>query len=150
FGSVLTKYRAARGPLPPFVQLPHIAADKDKCPGQFAGILGNRYDPLIVRGDPNDPGYRVDELSLPADISAGRLEDRRSLLETLDRQVRHQASLLEGMDTHVERAFSILTSAQTKQAFDLSHEPEKVRDRYGRNLVGQCYLLCRRLIEAGV
>jgi hypothetical protein len=150
FGSVLAKYRPSTRHVPPFVQLPHIAADKDKCPGQSAGILGSRYDPLIVRGDPSDPNYRADELSLPADINAARLDDRRALLETLDPQARRQETLLQDMDAHVAQAFSILTSPRTKQAFDLGREPDKVRDRYGRNLVGQCYLLCRRLIEAGV
>jgi uncharacterized protein (DUF1501 family) len=37
-----------------------------------------------------------------------------------------------------------------RQAFDLSREPGALRDRYGRHIHGQCLLLARRLIEAGV
>src|SRR5439155_16505152 len=49
-----------------------------------------------------------------------------------------------------ERAFRLLTSPKAKEAFDLSREPEKLRDRYGRNTFGQSLLLARRLIEGGV
>jgi hypothetical protein len=43
-----------------------------------------------------------------------------------------------------------MTSTEARQAFDLSQEPQSVRDRYGMNRFGQCCLLARRLIEAGV
>ncbi len=39
--------------------------------------------------------------------------------------------------------------AGTSQAFDLTREPESVRERYGRNRFGQSCLLARRLVEAG-
>ena len=113
--------------------------------------LGKKHDPLIVLGDPSHPNYRVDELSLPAEMSAARLDDRKALLANLDRQARRkEASVSAGVDAFYQRAFSILTSAETRRAFDLRAEPERLRDRYGRNKVGQSYLLARRLIEAGV
>ena len=53
------------------------------------------------------------------------------------------------MDTYQQRAFTILTSDATRQAFDLATEPPSLRDAYGRNIYGQSVLLARRLIEAG-
>jgi len=153
FGSVLSKLRPDDSKVPPFVQIPHLAFDQVyKCPGQWAGFLGKRYDPLIAVGDPDHADYRVDEMSLPADVDLARLEDRRSLLEVLDRQIRlrENAGPLHGMDAFASRAFGILSSPDTKRAFDLNAEPVAVRERYGRNKVGQSYLLARRLIEAGV
>jgi len=54
------------------------------------------------------------------------------------------------MDSNFEAAYRLMTSPQAREAFDLSKEPEKVRERYGKNRFGQCCLLARRLIEAGV
>jgi len=150
YGSALARFRAESQTIPPFVQIPHVAFDQVyKCPGQWGGILGKRYDPLIAVGDPNSPGYRL-ELALPGDINQARLENRRSLLQSIDGQVRRQETASAGMDVFYERAFSILASSQTRRAFDLSAEPDRVRQLYGRNKVGQSYLLARRLIEAGV
>jgi hypothetical protein len=152
FGAVVARAGDPSGKVPPFVQIPHVASDSGvKCPGQLGGLLGKRYDPLIVEGDPNEPGYGVDQLSLPAGVTAGRLDDRKALLAVLDQQVRgRERALGAGVDTFYERAFSILTSPERNRAFDLGREPERLRDRYGRNKVGQSYLLARRLIEAGV
>src|SRR5581483_6608325 len=70
FGSVLSRFGETSDHVPPFVQIPHISGDGAfKCPGQWGGLLGSKYDPLIVVGDPSKPGYRVDELRLPAEIT---------------------------------------------------------------------------------
>ncbi len=122
-----------------------------KCPGQWGGWLGEKYDPFIAVGDPTGASARV-ELSLPADLTPTRLEDRRSSLRCLDAQSRalDAAAGSGGFDVFRERAAAILTSSETRAAFDLSGEPLRVRDRYGRNKVGQSYLMSRRLVEAGV
>ena len=49
----------------------------------------------------------------------------------------------------VERAVKLMTADQ-KQAFDLSRESDKMRDRYGRGSFGQGCLMARRLVETGV
>jgi uncharacterized protein (DUF1501 family) len=56
----------------------------------------------------------------------------------------------QGIDAFYARALTMLSSAKVKEAFDLSREPETVRDDYGRTTYGQSCLLARRLIEAGV
>ena len=73
-------------------------------------------------------------------------------MQELDSQHRllDKTNAVEAMDTLHQRACSLLTSTRTKQAFDISQEPAKLRDRYGRHIQGQSTLLARRLVEAGV
>src|SRR5204863_4137123 len=52
--------------------------------------------------------------------------------------------------TYQRKAFTLLSSRQTKAAFDLRAEPEKVLDRYGRGINATSMLMARRLVEAGV
>jgi uncharacterized protein (DUF1501 family) len=89
---------------------------------------------------------------LRPELSVSRLEDRRGLLKQIDEQLRQgQSPNLAARDKNNERAFQLLTSAATeKGAFNLSEEPQKVRERYGLTRFGQCCLLARRLVEAGV
>ena len=47
-------------------------------------------------------------------------------------------------------AFSLLTSSSVRDAFDISAEPDSLRDGYGRHTFGQSALLARRLVERGV
>ncbi len=154
FGSAMSKYSPHQNPnVPPFVQIPHVAFDQVyKCPGQWGGLLGKRYDPLIVQGDPNNRNYRVDQLQLPSTLTTERLGSRLDLMRIVDKQVKQAEQHLahRNMDVFYERAFSILRSPRTRRAFDLSREPAAVRERYGRNKVGQSYLLARRLVESGV
>jgi hypothetical protein len=154
FGAALAHFGdPTSAAVPPFVQIPHVAYDQVyKCPGQWAGLLGKRHDPLLVIGNPNDSDYRVDELRLGDGLTAERLESRRALLRAMDGAARRGERRLSqgGMDAYHERAFNILTSPAARRAFDIQAEPSRLRDRYGRNQTGQCYLLARRLIEAGV
>lgn len=53
-------------------------------------------------------------------------------------------------DEYYRQGFSLVTSVQAQQAFDIHQEPDAVRERYGRNSFGQRCLLSRRLVEAGV
>jgi hypothetical protein len=130
--------------------LPYATAEGIGGPPQagfFGGMLGKAYDPLLVLKDPNAPDFAVPELSLPADVGADRLTQRRTLLGTIDQGFPQQK--IGGMEGFRERAFSLLSSAATQRAFQLKQEPDKVRDAYGRNIYGQSVLLARRLIEAG-
>jgi hypothetical protein len=152
-GSVAAKLRPVDNGLPDFVSLPHVVTEGVlKCPGQYGGMLGKAYDPLVLERDPSEADFAVPELTLPADVPASRLGDRRALLRALDRQVRalDRRPLGGGLDAPYERAYSLLTSPTARGAFDLGAEDPGVRDRYGRHKVGQSYLLTRRLIEAGV
>jgi uncharacterized protein (DUF1501 family) len=152
-GSVAAKYAPGRSALPRFVQLPQLATDVGNLtPGQFAGFLGRQYDPLAVTKDPAAGGFNVAELSLPADVSVRRLDDRRRLLRLVDRQARalEQSAEARALGVYQERAAKLLSSPAVKQAFDLGREPAALRQRYGHNTLGQSCLLARRLVEAGV
>jgi hypothetical protein len=151
-GSMLARLRGNSGTLPPFVTLPwlalHPAAPGGRAPGQNGGWLGRGHDPLLVSGDPNRPDWTVQELSLLDGIGIERMESRHELLKAIDRgRAEFGAADSTGLK---ERAFSLLASPDARQAFDLSQEPLDVRERYGRNIHGQCVLLARRLVEHGV
>src|SRR5262249_51828668 len=85
YGAAVTHQRPGPRDVPPHVALPHAMPNVVKLPGQTAGFLGAACDPFQVSRDPNDPGFRVDELDLPADLPLARLESRRSLLAVIDR-----------------------------------------------------------------
>jgi hypothetical protein len=149
---MLAHLRGTDGTLPSFVTLPwlalHPAAPGGRAPGQNGGWLGRTYDPLLVSGDPSKADWRVDELSLVDGVSYERIDSRRALLAHIDRQ---RAEMSDGgLGGLKERAFGLLTSAAARSAFDLSQESGATRDRYGRNIHGQCVLLARRLAEQGV
>jgi uncharacterized protein (DUF1501 family) len=150
-GAVLARLRPpVRGTLP-YVALPYKTqegAGGPLQPGFLAGMLGASYDPFWVLDDPNAPNFRVRNLSLPDDVSAGRMADRSQLLSALDRGQRAEKAL-NIMNDFQWRAFDLLTTSAVQSAFDLEHEATECRDRYGRNVYGQSVLLARRLIESG-
>ena len=120
-------------------------------PGQHAGFLGAKHDPWQINRDPNDAAFKVDALSLQADVTAERLQTRRELLDTFNRPAPLSGTRrASSLGDQQKLAFSLLTSARMTQAFDLNKEEAAARDRYGRNKFGQSLLLSRRLVEAGV
>lgn len=142
--------------LPGLVQLPARSGEVTNYinPGQFAGRLGPAWEPLLVRGEIDKPRQlSVPAFELPADMRPERLAGRQSLLTQLDAwhsQLERPGGPLETLQTHQKRALALLTSAKSKEAFDISREPEGTRVRYGEDINGQSLLLARRLVEAGV
>ncbi len=155
-GGVLARLGRGREPLPPFVQMrPKLHNDVprfvEESHGQTAGWLGPTYDPMTIDSDPSRADYHVGDFTLQAEISASRLADRQALLKGVDQQRKHFADgSPKVMSDHYRRAFDLLDSAAGRGAFDLSEEPDSLRDRYGRNPHGQSVLQARRLVEHGV
>jgi hypothetical protein len=156
-GSVLAKLGRGTDPLPPFVSMrPKLPGDVprfvEQSRGQFAGWLGQAFDPLTIDANPNDADYRVGDFDPPAEISVRRLDDRQALLAELERHVRTQAEnpAVLAMDRNYRRSFDLIHSAVGKGAFNLEAEPREMRERYGLNPHGQSVLQARRLIERGV
>ncbi len=116
-----------------------------------AAYLGNGYEPLLVKGDPNAPGFQVPGLGIEK-ISLGRFRSRVELMSELDKKRRdwEEMGQVAATDQFQQKAISLLTSDAARKAFDLGAEDESVRERYGRNSIGQHCLLARRLVEAGV
>jgi hypothetical protein len=152
YGSVIDHLKPSPPEVPTFVAMPAAIHDGSVVPGQHGSFLGKKHDPLLILQDPASPDFRLPELSLPDGFTAERLQDRRSLLAELDRQAGliDRLAAAKGLDQHHQRALAMLSSPKLKQAFDLTREPEKLSDEYGRSSLGQGALLARRLIEAGV
>jgi hypothetical protein len=147
YGSVVAKAREAhRGMLPPYVVVP------DAPISGMSGYLSPAYDPFAVSGDPNQPGFRVRNLTPPDRLTLGRLMRRRDMVRALDDFARDvpPTSLTTSRDQFSDQAYALLTSSAAQAAFRMNEEPDALREKYGRTTVGQSCLLARRLIEAGV
>ncbi|MHB1424123.1 MAG: DUF1501 domain-containing protein [Gemmataceae bacterium] len=151
YGSLVDRLAPARAGVPTFVAYPHTISDGSITPGQHASFLGKAHDPLFINQDPNSPDFRLPELSLPDNLSLERLDNRRAMLRLIDRKTEllDFSAKARGIDAHYQRAMTMLSSPAIKKAFDLSAEPARVRERYGRTTYGQGCLLARRLVEAG-
>jgi hypothetical protein len=164
-GAVLAKLRPSGRSLPDFVQVHDWMSNNGSfLPGQDAGFLGGSFDPFIS-GDPSRPDYQVPGLTLPRELSLDRVDRRRSLLGALDRTL-GDGEAVDRLDAHYRKAYALISSPEARRAFDLAQEPRVVRERYGLDPanprtkearqfgglphLGQCLLLARRLIEAGV
>ncbi len=135
-------------------------------PGPYGGFLGSQYDPLFSVCKPTfaripkrkyyDPVWPMGEPILPVDdlqaeLTLGRLNQRRSLLQQFDDRLRRiDGEAVNRMDRVKRQAFTMIQSSRTRDAFDLSEESGRTRERYGRNLHGSSMLVARRLVEAGV
>ncbi len=154
YGSVMDKFAPTKAHVPTAVSLPTMIADGPfRTPGEFAGLLGKMHDPLFITQDPNSPSFDVEELTLPTELTFDRVGNRRELLDRIDAKSRladRRDTAVRGVDAYYDRAFSLLTSPDTKKAIDIGREDDKTRDRYGRTMYGQSVLLARRLVEAGV
>ncbi|MCE9561754.1 MAG: DUF1501 domain-containing protein [Planctomycetes bacterium] len=140
-GSIAAKFHGPNAPaMPAFVGL----ADKWKSDVWGAGHMGTAFEP--VKGS-ELPG----RLALPDGLDVEQLQDRATLRKQFDRMqrdldTRHQ---MTATDQYTEMALDMVVSPKVRTAFDLSQEPEKMRDAYGRVSVGEKALLARRLVEAG-
>ena len=151
-GAVLSWQQKQQAPVPPFVHLGNMKHPAHSAPG-YGGFLGRTHNPFLIDQDADSSDFAVQEFDAAPDVNVDRLSGRTTLLRSLDRYQAARERQLEfslSHDTFREQALNLATSRRAKEAFDLSQEPDKLRDAYGRNRVGQGMLLARRLIEAGV
>lgn len=153
-GSVAEYCLGRRGDLPAHVVLPEtMGRGGGNLPnGQAGGFLGKAMDPFALMADPSKPDFKVPDLLPPATIGTARLERRQRMRDVVDSTINYfeHSESAKLMDDNFASAYRLMTSTQAREAFDLSKEPTSVRERYGMNRFGQCCLLARRLIEAGV
>lgn len=153
YSAGLAYARPRRDGIPTGVNLPTFLVQGPLTwPGQHAGLLGPKYDPWQITGDPNKADFRVANLSLAAGLDVHRIDHRRELLDGLNGQQERlaQSAASRRLTGEQDLAASILTSSRLARAFELHREPDAVRDSYGRHTTGQSLLLARRLIETGV
>ncbi|MBC7815491.1 MAG: DUF1501 domain-containing protein [Planctomycetaceae bacterium] len=156
-GAVMARLGRGRGPLPSFVSMMPVVPNGaprfvEESHGQGAGWLGPTFNPMRIDADGSKPDYKVGDFALHADVPELRSNSRRELLAGIDQQLRglEQHSNIAATRSHYDRAFSLLSARGAVEAFDLSREPQAVRERYGMNAHGQSVLQARRLVEAGV
>ena len=112
--------------------------------------LGASNTPFIVAGDPSDPKFKVDNIGVKQEMET-RLEDRLALLDGMDQLRREidKSGVMEAMDDFNGQAMEMLTSDDVRDAFDMTKENERTRERYGYHAYGHRALMARRLVEAG-
>jgi hypothetical protein len=138
--------KKGQGTLPPYITLTNPL-------GRFSesGFLGNKYKTFAPGGDPNSANFRVQGLVPARGMTEQRIEERRSLLQSVDALAAQadKQDAYRGLDEFQQKAYGLILG-DARKAFDLSQEKPELRDRYGRNMFGQSCLLARRLVEAGV
>ena len=153
-GSVVSFLKGRKSDLPPHVVLPQLMGrGGGGLPnGQAGGFLGKSHDPFALMADPSKPNFKVPDLLPPQDIGTVRLERRKKLREIVDNRISdfEKSDDAKLLNENFHTAYRLMTSTKARNAFDLSKEKTKTRERYGMNRFGQCCLLARRLIEAGV
>jgi len=153
-GAVVSYLRGRKTDLPAFVVLPQtMGRGGGNMPnGQAGGFLGKAHDPFSLMADPSQPNFKVPDLLPPAEIDDARLDRRRKLRDIVDATVKgfEASENAKLMSDNFQAAFRLMTSKKAREAFDLAKEPTAIRERYGMNRFGQCSLLARRLVEAGV
>lgn len=150
-GCHISKMRPPEGPMLPFVEMPRPLQESSVIgKGGAAGYLGKAYDPYRLYQDPAKD-VRLDDLTLRPEVSRDRMKDRFDLLKGINGSMKDLETAVSSyaLTEYYEKAFDLVLSGKARDAFDLSKEPDKVRDRYGRTTFGQGALLSRRLIEAG-
>jgi hypothetical protein len=151
-GAVVSAISGPNRPgLPPYVCIPE---DYRRHVGfyQTSAYLNARHNAVNAGGDPSLGNYRPPDFSLPDSLTLERLEDRRSLQRSLDRfrQGVEQNAAYGALDESYREAFELVAGPRAREAFDLSREPDSLKQRYGKHAYGQAALLARRLVEAGV
>lgn len=159
------------GELPSYMVVPNTLGRLQEAgqyprPGEHAGWLGRRYNPLTTQIDKKDLkdnpywrdcgdeelNYQIAGMTARAGITIDRLKSRRSLLDQFNDGLRQMDRVVAnaGLDAFQQRAYSLVTSDKTREALDIRRERAEDRDRYGRHLFGQSCLMARRLVESGV
>jgi len=146
-GSVTAKIRGSNvGGMPAFVSIPRIM--------RYGGAawIGKGYNPFETGKSADTKNFQVPNLTLLKGLTSDRLADRRGLLSGFDtaRRIIDNQGVAEATDNFTRQAFEMVTGDTARSAFNIEDEPEEIRNRYGRNSLGQDILLARRLVERGV
>ena len=149
-GSIVTKEMGPRNAVPPYVLVPKWDRSRQYEEYFRASFLGGDYDPMCIP-DPAKPGFEVTDLSLPKNVSQAAVESRSAFLAAVDRHYRALNDTAEhtNMDAFAAQAWKMILTPAVRDAFDLGKESDKMKERYGKDSIGQSCLLARRLVEAG-
>jgi uncharacterized protein (DUF1501 family) len=146
FGSVVSHKLGSRNNIPPYVGIPNA-----NNPFMGTGYMSSAYGSFSVGGEPNTKGFKVRDLNLPAGVTPERMDARKNLLASVDAHFNalENSDALDAMNSYYQRAYSLISSQDAREAFNIDAEEAKIRDEYGRSSFGQRLLLARRLVEGG-
>jgi uncharacterized protein (DUF1501 family) len=149
-GSIITKELGPRNAVPAHVLVPKWDRGRQYEDYFRSAFLGGDYDPMCIP-DPSKPGFAVTDLSLPKSVSQAAVESRSAFLQAVDRRYRDLNDTVEhtNMDAFTAQAWKMILTPAVRDAFDLSKESAAMKERYGKDSIGQSCLLARRLVEAG-
>jgi len=151
-GSVVSKIAGFTPDMPRFVTIGQKLHQGHKpIAGENAATLGPMHDPF--RMDYNlRTGVQLPSLDLLDGVTPSGLDHRAALRTQLDLTARRveESVATARLDEFYQQAIALLTSPASRAVFDLEEEPADLRRRYGKFRFGQCCLLARRLVEAGV
>ena len=146
FGAVVSHEYGPRNNLPPYICIPNV-------PNEYAGTgyLPSSYAGFALGSDPANGNFQVRDLDLAGGVDAQRFMRRKSALDIVNQNFTSavKADNVDAMNTFYQRAYDLLDTPAAREAFDISKEDAKMRDKYGRNQAGQRLLMARRLVEAG-
>ena len=147
-GSVVAWDRGIKDGMPSYVSLERMSRSGGP------NFLGAQYAPFVISESPNSKSFRVRDVSIPESIVGARAENRRELRKSLDNLQRINDRVANDpavtMDEFYQQGYQLVYSEKAQTAFDISKEPEKTREKYGKNNFGQRLLLARRMTEVGV
>ena len=147
YGSVASHLLGPRSALPPYISIQQPGSEMGP------GFLGASLGPFCPGGDPANPNFKVRDLDAPSYMTPEKEQRRKELRDVVDeafKQHEKGSDQAKAIDTFYNRAYTLLSSTEAREAFDLKKETNELKDAYGRNNFGQSLLLSRRLVEAGV
>lgn len=157
FGAIVAKLRPSTASIPDHVWLQKFGGGAAPPDHTYltGGRLGMAYAPMLIGekhdDNPASPDFRVRAFDAQGDVAEQQWQQRRAMLHHLQRASPiGTTGEFESLNLYQQKSFDLLHGDTAKTAFDIDKENPKVRDRYGRNPLGQNLLLARRLIESGV
>jgi uncharacterized protein (DUF1501 family) len=146
-GAIVAHEFGPKNNLPPYVCVPSV-------PNEYAGTgyLPSSYGAFSLGGDPAGGNFTVRDLQLPSGVDDKRFDRRKDMLTAVDDHFRklEKSDALDAQDTFYQRAYAMISSKEAREAFDLKAEPDAIKEKYGKNGAGMRFLMCRRLVQAGV
>jgi hypothetical protein len=163
-GAIVYRLLGPRAGLPGYIAVPGTTRPGPPPENLFTGgWLGREYAPFATGGaprnedftakvlEPAEEDFHQQALRYPPGLDGVRLADRQSLRLRMESTLRRAEAAGTGdlLAREYGSAFDMLLSPSVRRAFELSLEPDALRERYGHTKIGQRCLLARRLVEAG-
>lgn len=116
-------------------------------PSYSAEFLGKEFSPYVIK-DVNKPLQNINKF---AGIDDSRFNDRINMLNTMEDNFYSQKGL-DDIKSHkviYDKSIKLMNSPLIS-AFDISNEPDALKNAYGDTDFGRGCLMARRLVETGV